>query len=101
MERRRLVFPVEISIRDEQELTPRMSAMRQWLDHCGFEPSVFRYTFGVPGLVIHVEFKVEAEAIAFAKEFEGQVIQVSAEMRVAGPANFRHLMEGKSPQKSL
>lgn len=77
------MFPVEISISDEELLTARMNAMRQWLDHRGFEPSVFRYTFTAPGLVIHIEFKIEAEAIAFAKEFDGRVIQVSAKRHAA------------------
>jgi hypothetical protein len=66
------VFPVEIRIPDETILTEQMATMREWLDHQRFEPTVFRYTFTSPGIVFRVEFKVEAEAVAFAKAFDGQ-----------------------------
>lgn len=76
------MFPVEIKIseRNDQALTDRMNAMRQWLDHQRFEPSSFRYAFAPPGFVFQVHFKMEAEAVAFATEFGGRAIPVSAEM---------------------
>jgi hypothetical protein len=76
------VFPVEIPIResDEDALTARMTAMREWLDHRGFEPSTFRYTFTEPGILFRVDFSVEAAATAFAREFGGRMIGARADM---------------------
>jgi hypothetical protein len=76
------MFPVEIRIRepDEDALTARMTAMREWLDHRQFEPTTFRYTFTAPGILFRVEFSVEAAAVAFAREFGGRVIGALAQM---------------------
>ena len=76
------MFPVEIRIRerDEDALTARMTAMREWLDHRRFEPSTFRYTFTAPGILFRVDFSVEAAAVAFAREFGGRVTRVLADM---------------------
>jgi len=70
------MFSVEIRLDDldEEALTARMTAMREWLDHCRFEPSTFRYTFTSPGILFNVGFKLEAEATAFAQEFRGRVL---------------------------
>ena len=64
------MFPVEIRIpeRDEDALTARMSAMREWLDRRRLQPSTFRYTFTEPGILFRVDFSVEAAAAAFATE---------------------------------
>ena len=68
------MFPVEIRIADENAVTDRMNTMREWLDHRRFEPSIFRYTFDGTGLVFLVDFKLEAEAIAFAQAFDGRLV---------------------------
>ncbi len=69
-----MVFPVEIRIHDEEALTERMTAVREWLHHWRCEPSTFRYIFLSPAVLLRVDFLAEAEAIAFAKEFDGRVI---------------------------
>ena len=76
------MFPVEVRIpeRDEDALTARMTAMREWLDHRRFEPSTFRYTFTAPGILFRVDFSVEAAAVAFAREFGGRMIGAPADM---------------------
>ncbi len=76
------MFPVEIRIpeRDEDALTARMSAMREWLDRRRLQPSTFRYTFTEPGILFRVDFSVEAAAVAFAREFGGRVIRARADM---------------------
>ena len=76
------MFPVEVRIpeRDEDALTARMTAMREWLDRRHLEPSTFRYTFTVPGILFRVDFSVEAAAVAFAREFGGRVIGALADM---------------------
>jgi hypothetical protein len=76
------VFPVEIPIHesDEDALTARMTAMREWLDHRGCEPSTFRYTFTEPGILVRVDFPVEAAAVAFAKEFGGRAVGALPDM---------------------
>jgi hypothetical protein len=70
------VFGVEIPIResDEDALTARMTAMREWLDHRRVEPSSFRYTFIEPGILFRVDFPAEATAVAFARAFGGSVV---------------------------
>ena len=70
------MFSVEIRLDDldEDALTARMTAMREWLDHCRFEPSAFRYSFTAPGILFKVEFKIEIEAAAFAQEFKGRLL---------------------------
>src|ERR1051325_6982253 len=80
------MFLVQISApeQDEKGLTARMNTMREWLDHCRFEPSVFRYSSNSSGAVFDVEFKVEAEALAFAKEFGGGILGPSPAKRGAG-----------------
>jgi hypothetical protein len=82
------MFPVEIHLceRDEEALTARMTAMREWLDHRRFEPSTFRYTFTGPdgftaaGILFEMDFSVEAEALAFASEFGGRLTGALANM---------------------
>jgi hypothetical protein len=83
--RERVVFPVEIRIseRDLKSLAAKMSAIREWLDHRRFEPSIFRYTFEPPGHVFLVEFKVGTEAAEFATSFGGRLIASSAEREAA------------------
>jgi len=76
------MFPVEIAIRegDEDAFTTRMPAMREWLDHRGFEPTTFHYTFTARGFLFQVDFAVASEAVAFAREFRGRVIGALADM---------------------
>ena len=78
------MFPVQIRISDidENAVTARMNAMREWLDHCRFEPSTFRYRFQSRGFVFQVDFKAEAEAVAFAQMFGGRVM-LRSEMEAA------------------
>ena len=84
------MFLVEIAIRerDEDALTARMTAMHQWLDQSGFEPSTFHYTFTAPGILFRVDFSVEAAAVAFAREFGGRFISALAGM--SRPATEPH-----------
>ena len=76
-----MMFPVEIPTRerDEDALTARMTAMREWLDHHGYAPSTFRYTFTAPGILFRVDFSVAAAAVAFAREFGGRLIAAADE----------------------
>jgi hypothetical protein len=48
--------------------------MREWLDARRFEPAIFRHTADAPNVTIHLQFKVESEAIAFAQAFSGQLL---------------------------
>ena len=82
-QRRRIVFAVEIPIleSDEDALTARMNAMREWLDHRRVEPSTFRYTFAELGMLFRVDFSIEAAAVAFAREFGGRMLAMLANMR--------------------
>ena len=73
----RIGFPVEIHIPDDAAPIARMAEMREWLDHRRFEPVSFRYSAGSPGFIVRVEFAVEAQALAFAEQFEGSVTATS------------------------
>lgn len=80
------MFPVEIRIseRDEDVLTARMTAMREWLDHRRVEPSSFRYTFTSPGILFRVDFKIEEETTMFAREFGGSVAGETLDVAAIG-----------------
>lgn len=68
------MFPVEIRVDYHAALTARMTSMREWLDHRRFEPAtMFRYSSGLRGFVVRVEFSVESEANAFAAQFGGRL----------------------------
>jgi hypothetical protein len=67
-----LPYSVEVHCRAD-ELVDLMSRMREWLDTHRFEPDVFRHSVVDGGAVtIHVQLKVEGEAVAFAEAFSGQ-----------------------------
>jgi hypothetical protein len=58
-----------------RELFQRLDAMREWLDHRGFEPSDFRYNAerGGSQAIVTVSFKIDDEASEFASAFGGEV----------------------------
>ena len=72
------MFIVEVGIPDKDALAQRMTTMRLWLDHHRFEPDTFRCTNATRKIVCRVEFKVEAEANAFANAFDGRLERLSA-----------------------
>ena len=88
-ERRRTVFPVEIAIRERNEdaLTARMTAMREWLDHHRFEPATFRYTYTGNGILFRIDFSIESEARAFANEFGGRAMPMIPAVDAALPGS--------------
>ena len=49
-----------------------LTAMREWLDHYRFEPTMFRHTFTETGLLFQVYFDFETEAKMFAQVFGGR-----------------------------
>ena len=51
-----------------------MLKMREWIDSRRFEPDVFRHTVDGTKVTIHLQFKIEDEAIAFAETFSGQLV---------------------------
>ena len=53
------------------DLAAQMIRMREWLDSCRVEPAAFRYDQVDSAVVIRVDFTVEQEAAAFAREFGG------------------------------
>jgi len=59
---------------DAENLVSAMSEMREWLDGRRIEPDIFRHSVEEAGVTIHLQFKVESEAIAFAHAFSGQLI---------------------------
>jgi len=71
------MFAVEIRIFDEDAFADAMSGIREWLDHLRFEPSIFRYSFNSPGILLRVDFAAEAEAYKFAEAFGGEVVPMT------------------------
>ena len=68
----------------EQNIVERMNEMRTWLDHRHIEPAMFRLVDGeVPG-ELRVNFTSQADAVAFAAQFGGEVSAVAGV--VAGDA---------------
>jgi hypothetical protein len=63
---------VEISLKPN-ELSAAMADMRIWLDEHRFEPSVFCCREDGASVFVSIDFKVIAEAEAFADRFSGQV----------------------------
>jgi hypothetical protein len=59
---------------DAEDLVNVMARMREWLDARRIAPDIFRHTVEGPNVTIHLQFKVESEAIAFARAFSGQSI---------------------------
>ena len=59
----------------EANFTAEMTRMRTWLDSRHFEPAVFRYDHVDGAVVIRVDFTVETEAAAFAREFGGKLLR--------------------------
>lgn len=57
------------------QFVEQMNEMRTWLDSRRVEPSTFRYDHVAGGVVIRVEFAVEAEAAAFASDFGGALVR--------------------------
>ena len=70
------MYPVEIIFGESTEdaLTARLTAMREWLDHRRFEPTTFRHTFTESGLQFQVDFRLQEEAVMFAREFGGLLL---------------------------
>jgi hypothetical protein len=55
-----------------------MAVIRQWLDHRGFQPAVFRSTSRGIGFMMRIEFVSAAEANEFAQAFDGTVVVPAA-----------------------
>ena len=51
-----------------------LNRMRDWLDGRRYEPSRFVYRLTGSRPVVHVEFKVESEAVEFAQAFLGEIV---------------------------
>jgi len=68
-----MIFTVEVRLIGD-DLPAFMSQMRTWLDHKRLEPDGFRCSRGSPATACRLDFKVEAEAVAFAKAFGGRVL---------------------------
>jgi hypothetical protein len=68
-----MLFTAEIDC-GADDLTSVMSKMREWLDTQRFEPDTFRHTVYGETITITVQFKVESEAIAFSRAFDGKLV---------------------------
>lgn len=77
-----------------RDLRDRMAAMRLWLDEHRFEPSTFNCREAEDGVLIRVEFKVTAEAEAFAAHFEGRLDRSRGAAGGADPGILASLPRG-------
>lgn len=67
-----MLYVVEIR-RGHDELSAIMARIREWLDTQRFEPEAFRCSTDENTVTCRLEFKNESEAIACAREFDGEV----------------------------
>jgi len=67
-----MLYVVEIE-REREELSILMDRLREWLDERRFEPDAFRCTTEDERVICRLEFIVESEPIACAREFDGEV----------------------------
>lgn len=58
-----------------------MNAMGVWLDQMGIEPANFSWSEGNDGAVVRVQFKITEDAVAFAQNFLGRVLQPTEKLR--------------------
>ena len=68
------MFRVEIRLSDEDRLVETVEAMRTWLDAANFVPTTFGYSLSSARILFRVDFTSEAQAVAFAKAFDGAVV---------------------------
>lgn len=68
------MYIVEV-VRAAEGLAAPMSGMRTWLDHHQVQPALFEFAL-LPDRVIRfrLQFRTSAEAAAFARAFEGEVL---------------------------
>jgi hypothetical protein len=67
-----MLYVVEIH-REPEQLSAIMARIREWLDAQRFEPDAFRCATEDERVTCRLEFNVESEAIACAREFDGEV----------------------------
>ena len=67
-----MLYVVEIR-RGHDELSTIMARIREWLDARRFEPDAFRCSTDETTVTCRLEFKNESEAMACAREFDGEV----------------------------
>jgi hypothetical protein len=67
-----MLYAIEIR-REREQLSEIMAGIRQWLDNQRFEPDAFRCTSDEEIVTCRLEFKIEAEALACAEAFGGDV----------------------------
>ena len=67
-----MLYVVEIR-RGYDELSTIMGRVREWLDGHRYEPDAFRCSTDEMTVTCRLEFKLESEAIACARAFDGEV----------------------------
>ena len=68
-----MLYSVEVGC-SADDLATVMSKMREWLDARRIEPDTFRDAVAGESVTFLVQFKVEGEAVAFARAFSGQLL---------------------------
>jgi hypothetical protein len=65
---------VEVRIAEAEDCGGRLTDMRLWLDGHRYELSTFTYFYLDPGMMLRVSFSVDEEADAFARQFDGSLV---------------------------
>jgi hypothetical protein len=71
-----MLYVVELPL-IEANFIEQMNRMRTWLDHRHVETSMFRFVTGTAVGECRVHFTSEADALAFAEEFGGELTAVA------------------------
>jgi hypothetical protein len=63
------------------DINTPMNAMGIWLDQMRIEPANFSWSEGNDGAVVRVQFKITEDAVAFAENFLGRVLEPPEKLR--------------------
>ena len=61
----------------------QMLDMAEEMVNRDLEPSTFRYLFNSPGIILHLDFMVDAEGSSFAEGFDGKIVGLAHRPRVS------------------
>jgi hypothetical protein len=77
------MFRVEIVLTDADRLVEMVDAMRAWFEQQKSTPATFGYSLSAARTMFRIDFESEVQAAAFAKAFNGVIVDDPPEQRSA------------------
>ncbi len=90
-----MVFMVEVRLIGGDLITS-MTHMWSWLDRQRMEPDAFRHSSGDAGITFWVDFKLESDAVSFARVYGGRLIGLSLATQREAPLWPSRLARGEA-----